>query len=89
VEVRSVAQLKDKGMVNGGWIACRFSRSLPTSATSYAGWHHVMAITEWANWIARHGQACGALIACAPFDHGGNPRADIAFEYRRMMDQAS
>src|SRR5262245_54671457 len=32
-----------------------------------------MAITEWANWIARHGQACGALgalIACAPFDHG-------------------
>jgi len=32
----------------------------------------VMAITEWANWIARHGQACGALgalIACAPFDH--------------------
>src|SRR5262245_21230518 len=32
-----------------------------------------MAITEWAKWIARHGHACGALIACAPFDHGRDP----------------
>src|SRR5262249_16422169 len=40
----------------------------------------------WHDWLSR---ACGALIPCAPFDHGGNSRANIAFEYRRTMDQAS
>ena len=37
-----------------------------------------------------HGRACGALIPCAPFGHGGNPRADIAaIDCRRMRYQAS
>jgi hypothetical protein len=27
----------------------------------------------------------GALLPGAPFDHGGNPRADITFHYRRRM----
>jgi|SRR6476619_7869216 hypothetical protein len=35
------------------------------------------------------GVSCSALIPRAPFDHGGNPGADIAFDYRQMMEQAS
>jgi hypothetical protein len=29
-----------------------------------------------------HSRVCGALIPRAPFDHGRNPRANIAFHRR-------
>jgi hypothetical protein len=30
-------------------------------------------------------QGLGALIPRAPFDHGGNPRANVAFDYQAIF----